>query len=102
MSQPEASDPPEACEDDEQQGAPFEDASAPAALRRDHSRAPSASAAGPALVAAIAIPACLAALTAGAAELAASAAADWRSTVAREMTIQERQDRDVGDERATG
>jgi cell division transport system permease protein len=69
----------------------------PQAPKRDKSLVPSDSIAGRALVTVIAILTFLAALTAGAAELVASASMDWRASVAREMTIQIRPDplRDV-------
>jgi cell division transport system permease protein len=62
----------------------------PEALRRDETLVPSDSIAGRALVTVIAILTFLAALTAGAAELLSAASTDWRSSIAREMTIQVR------------
>ncbi len=75
----------------------------PDAPWREKSLVPSDSIAGRALVTVIAILTFLAALTAGAAELVASASLDWRSSVAREMTIQVRPDpqRDVDADVAT-
>lgn len=64
----------------------------PANLRRDQPLVPVDSAAGRALVAVIAILTFLAALSAGAALLAARASEQWRGAVANEMTIQIRQD----------
>jgi cell division transport system permease protein len=62
----------------------------PEALKRNQSLVPSDSSAGRALVTVIAILTFLAALAAGAAQLVASASADWNSSVAREATIQVR------------
>jgi len=62
----------------------------PAALRRNAPLVPVDSAGGRALAAVIAILTFLAALCAGGAELIASSSAQWRSDVAREVTIQVR------------
>jgi cell division transport system permease protein len=62
----------------------------PAELRRDYPLVPVDSAGGRALVGVIAILTFLAALCAGAAELVAASSADWRASVAREVTIQVR------------
>lgn len=62
----------------------------PEALRRDMPLVPAGSIAGRALVTVIAILTFLAALTACAAVLMAQASSQWRSDVAREMTIQVR------------
>ena len=59
-------------------------------LKRDMPLVPADTIAGRALVTVIAIMTFLAALTAGFAMLTASAASDWQSDVAREMTIQVR------------
>lgn len=64
----------------------------PANLRRDMPLVPIDSVAGRALVAVIAILTFLAALSAGAAVLAARASEQWRGAVANEMTIQIRPD----------
>ncbi len=60
------------------------------ALRKDRPLVPIGSIAGRALVTVIAIMTFLAALAAGSALLLARASSDWRSAVAREMTIQVR------------
>jgi cell division transport system permease protein len=65
-------------------------ASEPPALRRNAPLVPHESAEGRALVGVIAILAFLAALCACAAELVAAASAQWRSSIAQEMTIQVR------------
>jgi cell division transport system permease protein len=57
-------------------------------LRRSQPLVPAASIAGRALVTVISIMTFLAALTAGAAQLVAEASSGWRSSVAREVTIQ--------------
>lgn len=77
--------------DFEQDGEPRERA-LPLNLRRDQPLVPVDSAAGRALVAVIAILTFLAALSAGAALLAAHASEQWRGAVANEMTIQIRPD----------
>ncbi len=59
-----------------------------AALRRGAPLVPTDSAAGRALGAVIAILTFLAALSAGAAELIAASSAEWRSSIAREITVQ--------------
>jgi cell division transport system permease protein len=64
----------------------------PASLRRDQPLVPVDSVAGRALVVVIAILTFLAALSAGAALLAARASEQWRGAVANEMTIQVRPD----------
>nr|MCV9940576.1 ABC transporter permease [Boseaceae bacterium BT-24-1] len=64
----------------------------PASLRRDQPLVPVDSVAGRALVVVIAILTFLAALSAGAAMLAARASEQWRGAVANEMTIQVRPD----------
>ena len=60
----------------------------PETLRRNQPLVPADSVAGRALVTVIAILTFLAALAAGAAELVASASAEWRSSISREITIQ--------------
>lgn len=60
----------------------------PETLRRNQPLVPADSVAGRALVTVIAILTFLAALAAGAAELVAGASAEWRSSIAREVTIQ--------------
>jgi len=62
----------------------------PAALRRNAPLVPVDSAGGQALAAVIAILTFLAALCAGGAELVAASSAQWRSDIAREVTIQVR------------
>ncbi len=62
----------------------------PASLRRNAPLVPVDSAGGKALAAVIAILTFLAAICAGGAELVASSSAQWRSDVAREVTIQVR------------
>src|SRR3712207_2268414 len=62
----------------------------PAALRRNAPLVPVDSAGGQALAAVIAILTFLAALCAGGAELVATSSAQWRSDIAREVTIQVR------------
>ncbi|HEY8566796.1 MAG TPA: ABC transporter permease [Beijerinckiaceae bacterium] len=71
--------------------------SLPATLRRNAPLVPLDTASGRALVAVIAILTFLAALCAGAAELVSASSAQWRSSVAREATIQvrPRQGRDI-------
>lgn len=64
----------------------------PASLRRDQPLVPVDTVAGRALVAVIAILTFLAALSAGAALLAARASEQWRGAVANEMTVQIRPD----------
>ena len=71
--------------------------SLPATLRRNAPLVPLDTASGRALVAVIAILTFLAALCAGAAELVSASSAQWRSSVAREATVQvrPRQGRDI-------
>jgi cell division transport system permease protein len=69
-----------------------EERALPSNLRRDQPLVPVDSVAGRALMAVIAILTFLAALSAGAAVLAARASEQWRSAVADEMTIQIRPD----------
>lgn len=70
----------------------YEDRALPANLRRNQPLVPVDSVAGRALMAVIAILTFLAALSAGAAVLAARASEQWRGAVANEMTIQIRPD----------
>jgi cell division transport system permease protein len=79
LSQPEPSSPP---------SLDVESRPLPASLRRNAPLVPVDSAGGRALAAVIAILTFLAALCAGGAELVAASSAEWRSTVAREVTIQ--------------
>lgn len=67
---------------------PPADPALPATLRRNAPLVPTDSAAGRSLGAVIAILTFLAALCAGAAEIAATSAAEWQSAVSREVTIQ--------------
>lgn len=87
---------------DEHDGARAE-AALPFNLRRDQPLVPIDSVAGRALTAVIAILTFLAALSAGAAVLAARASEQWRGAVANEMTIQIRPDsrRDIEADLAT-
>src|SRR3712207_5414302 len=62
----------------------------PASLRRNAPLVPADSAGGRALTAVIAILTFLAALCAAGAELVSASSAEWRSAVAREVTIQVR------------
>src|SRR5919205_841253 len=75
----------------------------PAELRRDYPLVPVDSAGGRALVGVIAILTFLAALCAGTAELVAASSAEWRASVAREVTIQVRPlpNRDIETDLAT-
>lgn len=70
----------------------YEERALPANLRRNQPLVPVDSVAGRALMAVIAILTFLAALSAGAAVLAARASEQWRGAVANEMTIQIRPD----------
>ncbi|HEV2559542.1 MAG TPA: ABC transporter permease [Microvirga sp.] len=69
---------------------PAEERPLPATLRRNAPLVPVDTAGGRALAAVIAILTFLAALCAGGAELVATSSAEWRSSVAREITIQVR------------
>jgi cell division transport system permease protein len=70
--------------------APQEQRPLPASLRRNAALVPVDSAGGRALAAVIAILTFLAAVCAGGAELVAASSAEWRSAVAREITVQVR------------
>ncbi|WP_248309760.1 ABC transporter permease [Bosea sp. Tri-44] len=87
MSMPDHRDTDEAEEEERPRGQRL-----PASLRRDQPLVPVDSVAGRALVVVIAILTFLAALSAGAALLAARASEQWRGAVANEMTIQVRPD----------
>jgi cell division transport system permease protein len=89
MSTPDGAEPE--FEEDEEVGGRGE-SRLPVNLRRDQPLVPVDSVAGRALVVVIAILTFLAALSAGAALLAANASEQWRGAVANEMTIQVRPD----------
>src|SRR6476661_8971829 len=73
---------------DEEEPAPVRAAAEDVQMRAEASIVPADSIAGRALLAVVAIMTFLAALTLGAVVLVRSAAGDWQSAVAREVTIQ--------------